>query len=95
MVKKIHELRDAIDRAFEIANSDINVIVNSGTFYQLILNNHFDQKAVDLKLATDSLDITVFLRDPYQVVQNGYTQITYAQYRKLSAYIDECIIAVS
>lgn len=95
MVKKIHELRDAIDRAFETANDDINVIVDSGSFYQLILNTEDDQRAVDLKLATDSLDITVFFRDPYQVVQNGYTRITYAQYKKLSAYIDECIKAVS
>lgn len=85
---RIKELKEELALAL---SGDVSV--NASTRWLIV--NHSD-RAADIKLEHDILQITWFMRDPYKQVKEVYERVTTAQWMKLrdmiKAKIDENVL---
>lgn len=89
MTEKIGALRERVRQAFTVSDPVRSADYSKPGHIYMILERHNLNGGIDIKLASDELRISWFLRDPYKEINSYYFRITPSQYIKLRDYIND------
>lgn len=89
MAEKIGAIRERLRQAFAASDPERSADYSKPGLVYMILERHNLNGGIDIKLASDELRISWFLREPYKEIDSYYFRITPTQYIKLRDYIND------